>query len=647
MPRPISTRRANHAINAQRAIFPALRRFAVAKWLSCYGDKLIHARPTPVAFITSPPQKTDRERRKRLPFRLDGSPIEEALRFLALRMRKLQSMRSACLPLLLYCLPLWAEEASDREAVQDAIAQFEAWRVEQPFGAELGVLLGVDALKGECQRQGRPRLSVLESALRGLAECRPSLGEKSDAAAITRLRHALEQWLVSESMPSGPGLSVVAYSILHGAPNDESQVASSTASSDQPRYGRRWLRPRIVGLLALLARYQEHPTDELADAIASRLKTLASSADARPLVDAMRQYYGHPNVWLDVSEDLLDDAVEGAIDRSDPIETVILGTPVSGEGKVEAVRALAIEPRANEAILRIVVEGTIDGNTVGRKGPAQILSHTLTTFRAEKSVILTNSGLTLLPAVCQAQTRTLDSTVATNKPGLRGRILRQVARRRSLELRAAADEESSKHARQRLLKTVDDEAETLVKRLECLAVFPKWLFGETSGRSHVQVLSEHHVLRIGTILGSLGAPPSCPLCEDHRIVTLRMHETLARRLMNSLMGKGVSSLLLNQFNATAILPDAARVFGIGLTVESSSSLPIFNSGRSANFAWDIINHIFAPQLNGGRIMLRDGRWGAVLPVSLAGEWWAAEWRPHHEASNRRVHVSFCKFRPEL
>ncbi|HET6881651.1 MAG TPA: hypothetical protein VFI31_15915, partial [Pirellulales bacterium] len=301
-------------------------------------------------------------------------------------------------------------------------------------------------------------------------------------------------------MPAKPGLSLVASSILSTAPGD------GVGRRDDDAVSRRRLRPHIVALIALLELYAEQPTDELAANIASHLVTLADSPEAKPLVDAVRGYYGHANVWVDVSENLLDTAVEGSIDRWDPIDTIILGTPVAGKGKVEAVRTLEIQPGANAAVLKIVVDGVINGNTVGRRGAAEIISHTLTRFRTEKSLVLSPTGLTLLPTVCEARTQTIESSVTAKKPGLRGRILERVARRRSQELRSAADDESSQHARGRLLKAVDDEAETLVKRINRVAVLPMLLIGYATGGGQIEIYSERRVLRIGAIVGPLGAP---------------------------------------------------------------------------------------------------------------------------------------------
>lgn len=382
-----------------------------------------------------------------------------------------------------------------------------------------------------------------------------------------------------ETRAKTKNLSSVAASILsRSAARDKS--LSKTAADHQ------MLRRRLVALIASLACYTDAPSDSLADSIAGRLDALSLQQEAAPLVTAVRSYYGHPNLWIDISADLLDDSIRGEIDRWDTIDTVILDTPVKGKGRVQALRELVVEPQPDAAVLKIVIEGTIDSHTVGLRGSAHIKSHAMTSFRAEKPLLLTPTGLTILPTVCHAETETLESEVTSNKAGLRGWIVRRVGGRRSKKLRAAADQESSLQAQKRLLECVDREAEMLVKRLDRLAILPLTALSAFTGGNPLTICCEGRVVRIGATVGALGAPPVRPACDDRQLLTVRVHDALVRRR-----------------SAAAPRPLVSGPFG-----------------------WQFAMRTLRPRLTAAGVTLREGDWGTILPVGL-GQWLALEWRP--------------------
>lgn len=523
-------------------------------------------------------------------------------------------------------LPLCATECFAQESLHAALTTIEGSLADASRER-----LRLDVLKEEALAEHGTDLGLLQEVLRRLGSLETlesSEAPAPDIEVLRALRQTLEEWLAKESMPAEPGLLVVASSVLHHAP--AARKAATLEALGTPQ----WLRPRLVALLALLSNYRETQRAEFAESIAVQLNALAESPDAAPLVAAVREYYGHPNVWIDISEDLLDDSIVGEVDRWDAINTVVLETPVSGKGRVQGLKALVIEPGANAALLKIVVEGTIDSTTVGRRGSVRINSHTRTSFRAEKPVLLDASGLTVSPAVCEAKTQTLSSDVDTSQPGLRGQIIRRVAQRRAQSLRDAADLESSLHAQSRVLEAIDREAEVLVKRLKRAAVFPVKVLASSSG-SGLHVTSEKRVLRVGTIVGPLGAPPNCPPCDDHQLVTVRVHQTLARRLSRQVVDELTSATrsdlpslltLVGSVKTTSATRQAGDSPSVLSGLSRVSARP-FDSWRPTRLAWNVVQSTAAPRLTGQGVTLRDGKWGTILPVKATGEWLAAEWRP--------------------
>lgn len=483
-------------------------------------------------------------------------------------------MSIAVLSLLVCALPSAAPNADGADALVIALASVDEYLEENDEDNQWRELLELDTLRLACLESDAD-IDLLSSVIRRLTQ----KSMESKPHVVARLQCELERSLARQSIPAKVDLlSCVGASILSRSSGKGGPHIKAGASQT--------LRRRLVALIGSLACYTDAPTDDLARSISGQLDALSASPEGAPLVAAVRSYYSHPNLWIDISADLLDDSIRGEIDRWDTINAVILDTPVKGKGRVQALRELVVEPRPDAAVLKIIIEGTIDSQTVGRRGPARIQSHALTSFRAEKPLVLTPAGLTVLPTVCQAETETLDSKVTSNKAGLRGWIVRRVADRRSRKLRAAADQESSLHAQKRLLENIDREAEMLVKRLDRLAILPLTALSALTGGNPLEICCEGRVLRVGATVGALGAPPLRPACDDRQLFTMRMHESLLRR--------------------------------------RSAATP--RPSLSAPLTWQLAMRLLQPRLTAAGVTLRDGSWGTILPVSL-GEWLALEWRP--------------------
>ncbi|HVX14914.1 MAG TPA: hypothetical protein VHC22_27235 [Pirellulales bacterium] len=549
---------------------------------------------------------------------------------------------------LLCPLALEGAETSARKTAEQTLAALDSWLVRQPRGDTWRQYFAGDAWRAEVFRTGRPDREQLAGGLERLRRNAEGLDRLRHERPVVAWRQSLERWLASESLPAGPGLAAVVASILNQPPGQKAEGAPLQQQ----------LRSRLVALLGLLRRYASEPTDEDARLIAAYVDSLAADPAAAPLVAAVRDYYGHPNVWIDLSEDLLDDSVAGQIESREAIQNVILGTPVTGEGKLRAVRTLAIEPRQDMALLKIMIQGSIDSNTVGRSGPVRIDSHCLTEFRAEKAILLSAGGVRLLPAECNAETRTLSSQVSSHVGGLRGRVVRRVGQRRSEELRWAADQESSRHARQRLIKSVDERAEAVRERLESLASLSILTLKHLSGSSHVVVCSERDVLRFGTIVGPLGAPPGGPRCDARRLATIHFHDSLANRLARGAGGELVQAGLANHLQPAFGLLAPAKTYVGG---ERSALLYLVGNPPAAPRRWlgpalpdtwrpqtlllGWLKRTFDPRLTANGVSLRGGRWGIISAASSRGapegpetpgrastdvgngKWLGVEWRP--------------------
>lgn len=478
-----------------------------------------------------------------------------------------------------------AAETAGRDQVRAAMDSVEHWVVTSPDAAGWRNYLGIAELERELAAE-RPDLAVLKYTLKQLENV------ASLSPRLAKLRTALQGWLVWECLPASDELASVAESILRPPKPAPPAVATTLVSVVMPVTDDE-LRARLTALLALLATYAERPTEQVAHAIDGQLRFLESAGKVEPLTAAVRAYYDHPNVWLDVSEELLSPAVARRLERVEDLHDVIQDTPLMGRGVLRGASDLVIVPRPDRAVLRIVFNGTLDAHTLGRNGPAEIRAHSLTTFRAEKQLVLDGNGLTSVPAVCVAETRTLDSNVDAARAGIGNRLIRRIGERRWRTVQQAAEQESAEHAEAQIKAAIDREAEELIQRLDRIGIAPMLaLVGGQAANTRVRFRSDTRMLRIGAIYGPLGAPPGQPACDGRRGITLQVHSGLYHRLSGQVSASG--SLLANSH---------------------------INS-----LTWNWADRILAPRLTPYGITLRSGDWGTLVPVSLGGDWLAVEWR---------------------
>jgi hypothetical protein len=525
-----------------------------------------------------------------------------------------------------------ASEGVGSRRVTEAIQSLDRWLAASPYRVAWQSYLRVDVLRRQLADPAHADLDQLAGVLARFSADKSQLR----LAPVVRLRNAVESWLVLSSLPDGQHLATVAERIVRRTP----------AGPDG-----RAVPSRLTALLLLLKEYAHHPEPRLADAIGDNLQWLARVPDAEPMVTAVRQYYGQPNIWIDISEAALVQAVESAIDREAAVSDQILGTAITGRARTRATTRLAVVPHREQARMTLTVTGTIDSQTVGSNGPARIHNRSLVRFRAEKKIVLDALGMRASPAVCTAETNTYAAEPTAVVPGVRGWVVRRVAARRVRRLRGQADEIASRHAERRIATLIDREADEQLREISQLAIDP--LMGLAGGdRSRLRFSSAAGVLRIGAIAGPLGAPPHTATFARQHPYSLRLHSTLLMRLRNHpLADVAVASLGLGDGLANAVawvFPTArtaargdakssgggwrtalAQVAGAQPTIgaQALTAQPIFYRLELDRLLGGWLNWAFDPRIGEQGIALRQGQLGTLSPVGLASDWPTMGWSP--------------------
>lgn len=539
--------------------------------------------------------------------------------------------------------------------VAAALEQLEAWLADGPHAAGWRDYLHVDQLRKELRSgelgsgelgSGRPPdLHVFEATLKRLAADEPGL----DRPQFLALRTALEGWLARASLPEGARLKAVTDSLEQRfaaypklGRRDELLLVAERGDPHGGQRDRQQFHNHLIALRALLGAYAERPSAWLAEEIGATLDWLSTRGGAEPLVAAVRDYYGHPNIWIDVSEKAMTDGVAGAIERPIVVEDSILGTAVRGHGLTKATKRLVFEPHAERAVLTLHVRGTIDTRTVGRNGPARIDSEARTTFRAEKKFWLTEQGVKSFPTLCTAATTTLSADVSAAARGIRGRIVKRVAQRQVWQQQTAADRIAARHAEAEIRDIVDQEATALVSRIEECAVTPLLALANGSGGSvRLRFCSAKGLLKIGLVLGPLGAPPNESGLPLESGFAIRLHSTVVERLMQHPWAE--TALASLQFGnpltsgITAILPASlvkkadswsqrlTHLTGAVPLETAAAPAPVLSGERLENAIEQWLNHLLAPEITRDGVALRGGRLGTLAPGGLGSDWTSLAW----------------------
>jgi hypothetical protein len=144
-------------------------------------------------------------------------------------------------------------------------------------------------------------------------------------------------------------------------------------------------------------------------------------------------------VWVHLSKQYLSDYVERSVDHKKPARENVLGILFTGDSRTMGKTTLVLRPSDRQAVADVNFTGTVRSNTVGHSGPATLQYIGESTFHARKQLVVGTDGVSATQAVVEAPTRLIPTSVATNLPGLRGRIGNRIAQRREAGSRGQAE----------------------------------------------------------------------------------------------------------------------------------------------------------------------------------------------------------------
>ena len=155
-------------------------------------------------------------------------------------------------------------------------------------------------------------------------------------------------------------------------------------------------------------------------------------------------------VYVRLSEPLLRRFVGRGVARHTQVTENILGTSIFGTASTTGRIELTLIPDAGRARADLLLRGTSNSTTTGYNGPVVINSQGTTHFASRKALWLDEEGVHSTPARTNAITNSRTTGISTHLPGLRRRIVLNVASRRIAASRARANAIAGERAATRI-----------------------------------------------------------------------------------------------------------------------------------------------------------------------------------------------------
>lgn len=383
-------------------------------------------------------------------------------------------------------------------------------------------------------------------------------------------------------------------------------------------------RSNLARLAALLTELPPDPDAKPSGEVADICRWLRLRAADLSLVAAVERRFVRPNLLLRLPAAALSEHWSRDLDESFPVNDVIAGTRVRGQGRLSGRLSTRFLPRIGQGALELSLEGQTQASTLGSNRGATVSSTGTTRLRGTKLVLIDVGGIHPLPASADADTDISYNAVNTSN----SRYGRQV-RSRVYGSRGQAERESawkaSQYAASKLDEALDPRAATFNRELQQRILLPlasRQALPEIRGfRSGASGLTIELLQRLP---GQFGASQPPPPATDPAATQLLVHESFPSQLAARLVqNQTIAGDDLLRGWSTAEPSDGEQVAAQpwSLTFDASDPVAVeFRDGlvhvtlRLAGFHSDERDYAgmeislqYRLRIQGGRvIMVRDG-----------------------------------------
>ncbi|MEN6451787.1 MAG: hypothetical protein ABFC96_14955 [Thermoguttaceae bacterium] len=218
---------------------------------------------------------------------------------------------------------------------------------------------------------------------------------------------------------------------------------------------------RLDRLAKSLEAYETKPTTEDALVISETVRFLESARQAPRLVEAIANELVRPNVFAELSPELVGAGIAEHVDDTMPVEDCILGTMIHGTARTIGETHTVLASNPNVGVLETLFCGTTHSNNVGYHGRITIFSNATVSLSARKQLCIDANGLSARPAVSCADVSTDICDIQSCKGR---RMIERMAWKKTYKLKPQAEWIAARHAEERLNERIDARAEESIEK---------------------------------------------------------------------------------------------------------------------------------------------------------------------------------------
>ena len=287
---------------------------------------------------------------------------------------------------------------------------------------------------------------------------------------------------------------------------------------------------RIQKLNGLVSKAAKEKTPKSLDGVGPLLARLVESRQAPGLVTKIRSAVGRPNLYMSVDESLLSSAVDRVVDRTSPVNEVVLGTPVRGTGHTSGTVFLDFLPSSQRAVTQLSFQATNLANTRSTKGPVTVCSEGLTELSAQKRIYIDDERVWADPTIASASTQTRLTGIGI-KSRFGKNFIRRVASKKVSQLKPKIEAISERRAQERVRREFESETAEAIgqasqdyehkfrRPLKARGWYPELLRMSTTNE-------ELTVVGRKALRDQIAAFTDPPKADNDTILSVRVHETL-------------------------------------------------------------------------------------------------------------------------
>ncbi|WP_145057801.1 hypothetical protein [Adhaeretor mobilis] len=279
-----------------------------------------------------------------------------------------------------------------------------------------------------------------------------------------------------------------------------------------------------------LDRHGRQPTGETQWKV-SRVYELAKQlGDSPQLVSAMHSRLSQPNLFVRVSEGMINRTAQRPVTNQQPVVDCILGTSIRGTACTQGRVTFHTQPADDQIVIQTLFTGQTASNTIGYNKPVNIYSTGTTSFNSLKQLVFTDDAFYVGAASAKAVTRTRINRISKTGGQFGRKLVEKIAWKKAGESKGQAERIAASHAETKVATGFDEQVfpamvngrkrylEKVITPLMRRALKPEYL------RMH----STSHGIGIDTLIArstQLGASvPAPPLMPGHDL-SFQVHES--------------------------------------------------------------------------------------------------------------------------